>query len=339
MYTVNNSEIKKILCIKPRGIGDIILSTIVLENLKNYFKESEIHYLTEEFAKEAVITNPLVIKVLTLKRDDSIISIVKKIRKERYDVIFDFWSNPRTAQLTFFSGARLRVGYGYRGRKFAYNNKAMVGRGDVHSAEHNLELLKIIGIPIISRKIKFYIDSESEKFANSLLKSKKNILIGILPSGGWNSKRCPKEKWIEIIKVLRNKINSDFLILWGKDDKNDAEFIALNSNDVAKLAPETSLLQMAAIMSKCDLIIANDSGPMHLAAALGVPTLGLFGPTDPKKHGPYSENSDYVILSDLHCIICNKLECPYKKECFYLLDSELIASKSLKLLNKNAEKI
>lgn len=338
MDIINPSEIKKILCIKPRGIGDIILSTIVLENLNNYFKHSEIHYLTEEFAKEAVITNPLVSKVLTFKREDSIFSIVKKIRKEGYDVIFDFWSNPRTAQITFFSGARVRIGYGYRGRKFAYNFKAISGRGEVHSAEHNLELLKVIGIPIVSKKIKFYLDNESEEFAKSFIHNKKNVLIGILPSGGWNSKRCPKEKWVEIIKVLNEKLNSEFLILWGTEDKPDADYIAINTNGVTKLAPETSLLQMAGLMSKCDLIISNDSGPMHLAAALGIPTLGLFGPTDPKKHGPYSDNSDYVIKSDLHCIICNRLECPYNKECFRLLDSELIAVKSMELLNKNVKK-
>ena len=68
---------------------------------------------------------------------------------------------------------------------------------------------------------------------------------------------------------------------------------------------------MAAIISKCNLVIANDSGPMHISAALGVPTLGIFGPTNPKAHGPYSPNSDYIIKEDLDCIICNKLVCPF----------------------------
>lgn len=327
-------QIKKILCIKPRGIGDIILSTIILENLNSYFPSAEIHYLTEEFAKEAVNTHPLVSKALSYKKEDSLFSIIKKIRSEEYQIVFDLWSNPKSAQITFLSGAKYRVGYSYRGRRYAYNIKADVGRGDYHSAEHNLELLKAAGIPIISKRIKYYIDQEAEESANLFISSvvSSKYLIGIIPSGGWDSKKCPTEKWIEIIEELKIKCNCKFLILWGPEDRQDAIEIQRNFADEAILAPQTNLNHLAALIGKCNLVISNDSGPMHLAAAIGVPTLGLFGPTDPKKHGPYSDNSDYVIKSDLHCIICNKLICPFNKECFYEMSTEEIAEKSLKLL-------
>ena len=88
---------------------------------------------------------------------------------------------------------------------------------------------------------------------------------------------------------------------------------------------------MAALIKKCKAVIANDSGPMHISAAMAIPTIGLFGPTDPKKHGPYSDNSSYVIKDDLNCIICNKLECPYNHECM----KELPVDKILSLLNKS----
>ena len=90
---------------------------------------------------------------------------------------------------------------------------------------------------------------------------------------------------------------------------------------------------MSALINNCSLIIANDSGPMHISAALGIPTLGLFGPTDPKKHGPYSENSNYVIKSDLHCIICNKLTCPYNHECMKELPIDEVLMKAKNMLN------
>jgi len=104
---INKKEIKKILCIKPRGIGDIILSTIVLENLNAALPHSEIHYLTEEFAKRAVENNPFVSKILTFKRDDLVFKTINKVRREKYDLVFDFRSNPKTAQITFLSGAKL----------------------------------------------------------------------------------------------------------------------------------------------------------------------------------------------------------------------------------------
>ncbi|MCL6495482.1 MAG: glycosyltransferase family 9 protein [Ignavibacterium sp.] len=336
---INPSDIKKVLCIKPRGIGDIILSTIVLENLSSNFQNAQIHYLTEEFAKDAISSHPLVKKVLTYKKDDSLISIVKQIRSEKYDIVIDLYSNPRTAQLTFLSGSKFRIGFAYRGRKYAYNIKAEVGRGETHSAEHNLELLRIIEIPIVSKKIYYHLTNKSEEFANSFVNkiNRKDFMIGIIPSGGWDSKRCPKEKWVEIIERLKERVNCNILILWGPEDIDEAKFIKNNVND-SILAPETDIIQMAGLLSKCNLIIANDSGPMHLSAALGIPTIGLFGPTDPKKHGPYSDKSDYVIKSDLHCIVCNKLICPYNKECFYQMDTDEIISKAIKLLKTDAKK-
>ncbi|WP_337865624.1 glycosyltransferase family 9 protein [Ignavibacterium sp.] len=337
---INPLEIKKILCIKPRGIGDIILSTIILENLHSYFHNAEIHYLTEEFAKDAVSSHPLVTKVLSYKKDDSIFSIFRLIRKEKYDIVFDLYSNPKTAQITFFSGAKFRIGYAYRGRKYAYNNKSEIGRGDSHSAEHNLELLKALEIPIISKTIKFFLTINAENFANSFVNKeiKLNNIIGIIPSGGWDSKRCPKERWVQIINELSEKLEAAFLILWGPEDLNDAQYI-LNQTKNSFLAPETDLMKLAGLISRCRLVITNDSGPMHLSAALRVPTLGLFGPTDPMKHGPYSEYGNYVIKSDLQCIRCNKLICPFNKECFNELDIDEIISKSIKLLTLNVKKI
>ena len=90
--------------------------------------------------------------------------------------------------------------------------------------------------------------------------------------------------------------------------------------------------RLGALINNCNLIIANDSGPMHIAGALKVPTLGIFGPTNPAAHRPYSENSDYVIKEDLHCIICNKIICPYNHECMLELSTEEVLLKVKKLL-------
>ena len=99
-------KVKKILCIKPRGIGDIVLSTIILENLRKHFPFAKIDYLTEHFAKSAVKDNPLVNKVLTMHKTELSLKVALRLRKEKYDVVIDLWSNPRSAQITFFSGAK-----------------------------------------------------------------------------------------------------------------------------------------------------------------------------------------------------------------------------------------
>lgn len=334
---INPTEIKKILCIKPRGIGDIVLSTIIIENLQNHFPNAKIDYLTEHFAKYSVANNPLVNKVLTMHKTEFVGKVAWRIRKEKYNLILDLWSNPRSAQITFLSGVKYRVGFAYRGRKYAYNILGTSGKGEHHSAEHNLELLKPLDVKIISKNIHYNVGVLEKFFADDFFNENnlndKNI-FGIVPSGGWDSKRCDKNKWVEICKSISEEFNCSILVLWGPGDEIDAEFIKSNLGNECLLAPKSTLPQLASLIAKCKVIIANDSGPMHIAAALGIPTFGIFGPTNPKAHGPYSPKSDYIIKEDLDCIICNKLICPFQHECMTQLDVNKITEKVKALLNE-----
>jgi len=330
------NEIKKILCIKPRGIGDIVLSTIILDDLKKTFPSAEIHYLTETFAKDAFANNSLIAKVHTMEKTGFVLKVAARLRKEKYDLIIDLWSNPRSAQITFLTHAKYRVGFSYRGRKYAYNILGTSEKGEHHAAEHNLELLKALRIEITSKRIHFYVSDDDNSWAKQFIKmnlptGKK--IIGTIPSGGWASKRCDANKWVEICNAIKQKYDVVFLILWGPGDESDSNYIKSNLKDDAVLIPEVKIGKLSALIKNCDIVIANDSGPMHIAAALGVPTLGIFGPTNPKAHGPYSPNSDYVIKEDLHCIICNKLECPYDHECMTQLPVEKVLSKFENLFN------
>ncbi len=339
---INPYYIKKILCIKPRGIGDIVLSTIVLDNLISYFPSAKVDYLTEDFAKSSVEYNPLVNKVLTMGKTEFPLKVSYRVRKEKYDLILDLWSNPRSAQITFLSGVKYRTGFAYRGRKYAYNILASSSRGDHHSAEHNLELLKALNVPIISKRIYYFTSDRENSFGKTFIDE--NIpsgysVIGIIPSGGWPSKRCDAGKWVEICKTISGIYRTKFLILWGPGDEKDANYIANNFPEQTILAPKTDLTYMAGLINNCDLIIANDSGPMHISAALGIPTIGLFGPTNPKMHGPYSENSDYVIKDDLFCIICNHTICPYQHECFKELSINQVINKIDKLIQRSHIKV
>ncbi|MCF8239973.1 MAG: glycosyltransferase family 9 protein [Melioribacteraceae bacterium] len=323
-------EIKKILLIKPRGIGDVILSTIVLDNLKGYFQNVLIDYLTEPYAVTAVEFLPQVNKVLTMKKSEFFLMAVCSVRKEKYDMIIDMWSNPRTAQITFFSGVKYRVGYAYRGRSYAYNIKATSERGTTHTAEHNLELLNALSIPIISKNIHYKVEDisfiKAKEFIAHIFGANQKI-VGIIPAGGWASKRVDAVKWVDIVHDLLKNYNCKVLVLWGPGDEDDANFIVENIPNDSALIPKTSFQEMTGYIKNCDLIIANDSGPMHAAAAIGIPTLGIFGPTDGNYHGPYADNSDFVANNGLHCLKCNKFDCPYNHECMLELPNEKILAK------------
>ena len=331
---IDKSKIKKILCIKPRGIGDVVLSTIIIDNLRIHFPAATIDYLTEPFVKPVLENNPNINKVITMGKTEFPFNVALRVRKEKYNLILDLWSNPRSAQITFLSGVKYRVGFAYRGRKYAYNIKATSGRGKEHAAEHNLELLKALNVPILSKDIQYVVSEEDNAFAKDFIENnfqKNKIITGIIPAGGWESKRCDAVKWVEICKAIADKYKTKFLILWGPGDEKDSEYIKNNLPDLSVLSPQISLQQMSALIKNCDLVLANDSGPMHISAALGVPILGIFGPTSPKAHGPYSPNSDYVNKEDLFCLMCNKLVCPYKHECMLELPIDTVMEKIKKI--------
>lgn len=331
----DKSEIRKILCIKPRGIGDIVLSTIIIDNLNSYFAGVKIDYLTEPFAKPCIEDNPNINKILTMGKNEFPLWVALRIRKERYDLLIDLWSNPRTAQITFLSGVKYRVGYSYRGRRYAYNIPATSGRGTGHAAEHNLELLKAINVPIRSKNVQYFLSQKDKEYAKSFFSScfqESDFVVGIIPSCGRESGRCEASKWVEICQGISKDYDAKFLIIWGPGDKDDADYICKNLGEKAIIAPKTDLKQMAGIISLCNLIISNDSGPMHISAALGRRTLGIFGPTDPVGHRPYSPISDYVNKKDLFCIICHKVKCPYGHECMLELPVDVVLSKISTLL-------
>ena len=335
MIKFDKAKIRKILCIKPRGIGDVVLSTIILDNLISYFPGVKIDYLTEPFAKPSIEDNPSIKKILTMGKNEFPLWVALRIRKEKYDLLIDLWSNPRTAQITFLSGVKYRVGFSYRGRRYAYNISGTSTRGTGHSAEHNLELLKAINVPIISKKVQYYLSESDREYARSYFNkyfNDKDFVVGILTSCGRESGRCETSKWVEICQSISKAYNAKFLLIWGPGDKEDADYISNSLGEIAIVSPKTNLKQMAGLINLCNLIVATDSGPMHISAALGKPTLGILGPTDPVGHRPYSPISDYVNKADLFCIICHKIKCPYGHECMLELPVDIVMSKVASLL-------
>lgn len=340
MPTIEKKAVRKILLIKLRGIGDVILSTIVVENLLLDFPDAEIHYLTEKPSNFALQENPQIKKIHLFDRKSTWrqFTVLTKIRKEKYDLVFDFFSNSMTAMITYCSGALYRVGFPYKGRKFAYNIYGPPERDKYHQADLHLEALEMAGLSHSYSNLLFALNtSDYSVITNELdyVVSSYRLLIGISPSGGWESKKCDPIKLAEIADSVNEKYNANIIILWGPGDIEHADNIRKFMKSKSILAPPTDIRQMAALISKCSALIANDSGPMHISTAVGTPVLSLHGPTDPKLQGPYGDKHEWINKDDLDCIICNKLECPRNHECFLELPIEKIMTKFELLLRKN----
>ncbi len=335
-FQFDKSKSKKILIVKPRAIGDVLLSTPVLPNLREEFPGVQIDFLVEKFASDILTDNPFIDNVISFDtKTQSSMSIISRVRKNKYDLIIDLFANPRTAIITMLSGAKYRVGFPFKWRKFAYNILVHPRSGEVHNVEFNLDALRRLDIPIKFKNPAFYLNDMVKKFADTFLSSHnlspgKFITINI--GGGWEIKRLPADKLIELSNLIHAELHMPVVILYGPSEKKEAWQITASTSAI--LAPPTSLHEMGAIMKESFLLITNDSGPMHIAAALGVPTLAIFGPTSPHLQGPYENIPEIVRNENLNCLECNLTKCPIGNPCMKKLDIEIIFDGLMKLIYK-----
>lgn len=336
---IQPDSVRRILVIKLRGVGDVLLSTIVLENLNAAFPNRRIDFLTEKPSRDVLRGNPVIDSLVIFDKSEiSSAGLIRKIRRNRYDLVFDLFSNPRTALITFASGARWRVGYPFRGRGYAYNVRVPSRGGEVHNTQFNLDALDAAGIPVVSRSLMFPLGEEEIEFAkryftNEGLSGK--FVVGLSTGGGWPAKRWDPERFAGLGDILTDRFHAHVVLLWGPGQEKEVDTVRKVMKNRCSLPPPTTLKQLGAIMKQCSMVIGNDSGPMHIAAALHVPTLGIYGPTDPRFQGPYGSEHGFVQKAGLDCLGCNLTECPIGNPCMKNLTVEEVLTAAIGIMEKN----
>lgn len=337
---LDKNRVKKILIIKFGGIGDLLLTTPVFPNLKTWVPDAELYVLTLRRGRDVLIDNPYLKRVFTYDpTEDKSWCLIKNIRKQKYDMIIDLYCNPRTALITFLSGAKYRFGFEFRGRSYAYNIKMKGRGGEVHNVDFNLDALRKMDIPITTKELMLPLNVVHREFADDFIKSK-NInskpILGISLTGGWEAKRYKKKDYIELIRMILQSYDVNILLLWGNEaEKGEAIDLHAAFPDHSFVIPPSPIKYLGAIIERCDAIIGNDSGPLHMAVATGIPTLGIYGPTNPKLQGPYGEKNLTIVKEDLDCLYCNLLDCPIGNLCMIELSKDDILAKFNKLLAIN----
>lgn len=316
---IDRRGVKRILVIKLRAIGDVLLSTVVLENLRNAFPDAKIDFLTENPGREVVEGNPCVDTILTFNpKTENGLQLIRKVRGQGYNLVIDLFGNPRSAIVTLLSGAGHRVGYRFGWRKYCYNIVVAPRGAEVHNTEFNLDALRAVSVPVSHNQPQFIIKKEDHEFAAEFFKKSgiaNKRIIAINPTGGWYTKRWPKTHYARLSDQLVGQFNANILILWGPGEMEDAEEIRRLMKAHAEMIPKSTLKQLGAIVSRCTLLVTNDGGPMHIAAALGVPVVAIFGPTNPDLQGPVGTQAVIVRKSDLSCLGCNLVKCPIENPC------------------------
>lgn len=312
------------MVIKLRAVGDVLLSTPVVQNLHDFFPHARIDFLTDKFAEDVVAGNPWITNVVTFdKKRTSSLSLIHHVRTARYDLIIDLFSNPRSAIITWLSGARVRVGYPFRWRKYAYTIVIPPRGGEVHNVEFNLDALRRLEIPVLHREPHFPLDDASKDLAGEWVRQNNlggKLIVAMNPSGGWYTKRWGLDHYSRLGDLINERYDATVALLWGPGEREDALSIQAAMKNRSYVVPQTTLTGLAALIQRCDFLVSNDSGPMHIAAALKVPTLGIFGPTNPLLQGPYGTNHVWVRNEGLDCLSCNLTKCPIGNICMTQLD-------------------
>jgi len=323
----------KILIVQTAFIGDVILITPLIRAIKKHFSAALLDIIVVPQTADLLQNNPHINSTIIFDKKKnkllSFFSILKTLRSEKYDIAFLTHSSSTSALLTLLAGIPVRVGFDrWLSRKFL--TKRVKHIPNVFKIEKYLNLLS----PYTSEKSSIQTELfptveliDKAKQITSNLKSKTKKLIAVAPGSVWFTKRWPEEYFAELVTKL-TKDNFGIIFIGSKEESDICERIQPESNSI-NLAGELSLLESAAIVNECDLMICNDSGAMHIANAMKTDVLAFFGPTV-KKIGYFPfRTSDIVLERNLDCRPCGSHgadKCPLGHfECMKLIKPDYVS--------------
>lgn len=333
-----------ILIIKFSSLGDIILSTAALRAVKERFGANhKISFLVASEHKDALLRSPYIDELLIadLKgKDKGLLGLWKlgrNLRNRNFDIVIDLQNNRASHILSYFAFAPLR--YGYNNRKFGFllNRRIKDDKAPVDPVTHQFRILDMMGIKLTDPRLELWPSEADERYIDEFLSgewlSSVQKLVGINLSASlrWQTKGWPPDY---IAKLCDGLGQRDIRVVLTGTENDAAQAVNLSASlknaKVINACGKTSVNQLACLIKRCAVYISADSSPLHIAAAMKVPIVALFGPTDPRRH--LSAAEDFVLIKkDLPCSPCYKPKCKTRK-CMALITVEEVLEAVEKLL-------
>lgn len=297
----------RLLVIAIRAIGDIVLITPLFSLLKKQYPSSYVAVLADGLTVEALKNNPHIDRIIPINRFESKkqswwkrgtlwLNLVADLRNERFDVVVDVFSGSRSAILTYLSGATDRYGEDFRnhGRGFLYNHPIKICRDGRHLIEQKIDLVRpLIGqVELRDAVLELYLTDQERSQGRQWLggmRGGKKKRIGLIPGAGSRWRVWPSERFAELGEALGEIYGAEIVLLGGVDDVEICQHIgAPMRTKPLDLSGKTTLRELVAVLAELDLVIANVTGPMHLAVALSQPkVIGLYGAADTVQYAPW----------------------------------------------------
>lgn len=357
-------DVERVLVIKPSSLGDIVHALPVLAGLRAAYPRAHIAWLVARPFVSLLDRHPLLDAVIPFDRKHyghmwrspraalDFLKFCFAIRRQRFDLIIDLQGLFRSGFLACVAGARRRVGFA-DGRELSWlfmtqrvrgpwSSRKGAGRrdpaSDVHAVEKNLHLARALGLQVDPPRFPLGLCEADRRSASALLAGA-GLAGGrftvVAPGARWDSKRWPVESWAGLIDRLEGAGVGPCVLLGAPDEREGADaIVARCRSKPANLVGRTSLRELTALLELAERVVCCDSGPMHIAAALGKPMVALFGPTNAARTGPYDSRAQVLALP-LDCSPCYARVCPLRHHaCMRQLGVEHVLAATLNLRSR-----
>jgi len=335
---------ERILIIKLRYIGDVLLATPVIRNLRWHFPRAHLAMVVNAGTEVILRHNRCVDEVLAIDRGSAKswnpirrfrapLGHIQWVRARRFDCVIDLTDGDRSALLAFASGARTRVGFRGEGRwrKRLYTHLVTADWGKGHNVEYQLEALRAMGLEVQSGEPELPLAPEDEVQAAAWL-ARQGVredtpFLAVHPGARWWFKQWPAEKWADLANRVQTEDGLPVIFLGGDQE---GEFLGRIRAEMRTAfrggAGQLEVLEMGAVLRRARAFVGNDNGPMHMAAALGTPVVALFGPSDPRQWGPRGTGHRVIHKGAGYCKPCIHPRCVRgKKNCLRMISVEEVA--------------
>lgn len=276
----------RILLIQLRQLGDILLTTPAITALRRAYPDAQIDFLAHSMGRLILRDNPSINELLTYHEQDSWgqqYNLIRTLRRKRYDLLFDFMFNPRSAFLSWISRAEHRVSFESR-RSWAYHHCVPKLQKTDYIVREKFTLLQSQGIACDDERLVLPFQKRDtevwQKFRDSLDQTEqKRAWVVLSPTHRREARRWPLQRYQHLADRLQEDYGAVVIWAWGPGEKEFVQQVQQGTARPSYLMPETSFAELAAFFANCDLFIGNSNGPSHVAVSSGIPSLQLHGPT------------------------------------------------------------
>jgi heptosyltransferase-2 len=344
------NHIEKILIIRLSSLGDIVLTTPVIKSLKEKFPQTKIFFLTKRQYQDLLKNDPHIFSLIKFDPKEKhqgisgFFKLIQELKAFEFDLVVDLHANLRSFLIRHLLKAKVKVRYDKRWlARFLLVHFKFIKVKPLHTVDSYLGALKKIGVNSVEKDPQIFLDEEGENFLKDFLIEKNiekdDIVVGIHPGARWETKRWDEEKFSRVCQILTRKPEVKIILVGDQKDQEVIYRISHQAKDEKIFkAVNLPLNKFMSLIKRCDCFITNDSGPMHIASALGVPVVAIFGPTHPQLGFSPLGSGNVVLTANVKCSPCSlhgEKKCRKKSRlCMDLIQPEMVADAVEKLLKK-----